>query len=1198
MALFDFVTHGFKKAKDDLIQSRFNVVNQVRGTIALAKPAIRQGVQRVQQTPKSEFFLPTAKAGYTGLQQLPTLNVAKKIQNPIGRVAATIGQDIINTPVRTGQAVGRIGQDFRQGTTTAPRLIGNVASIAETPLTFATFGSGAVVKSLIKQGGKGAVKLAVKEGAKTGAKVGGTFGLLQGLGANRESNNVFEQFIRSVPQAAGGALLGGVFGGGISAGSATFNKLVSSLTKKGVSQKQAISMVGGYLRDRATGKFARDKSLKEPIYYGELDKLGPISKRIENVVAAGEKRVGLQVRDINKDKLIQKGIGGKDIPGLPLGQKPPLLVDLTTKQQIQAQPLQVKPATMGGGQSSLPGSKVSSVKGLPIKPSQTPRIQAQQPLAQPKPLEVKPQAPTQVAGGTGGSSSIKKIEPQVKQLEVKSPILKVTGTPRIPVAKTNRVSPALLPKGQGSVSSKLNSQSKLPVRSLEEAERNSLFASKPRPNANLEGVLPKLQTQKVIQGKSPLQQSGQTALGQIPKVPGSSFDDIIRSSSTNVKNKVGIIDEYLRTPDRVYKKIGLEKEFGGLRQAEDAYLKELPIEINKITEWSKQVSPDASLRIFRYLDDQAPLTDPTELKVAREVKTYLEGWADRLGLPKDRRITNYITHIFDKDFITKEFDDDLAKLIQNKVAGSVYDPFTLERLGKLGYKEDVWQALDAYVKRGVRKVNFDPALEKVKAAAENLEISQFNYVKKNIDKVNMRPSELDTQIDNTIKQIFGYRFGARPVTALSKTARQWVFRATLGLNPASALKNLTQGANTYAKLGEKYTLIGYMKAIKNLATGSKELQDVGILKDNFIQDRTFNATKKFWEKVDKGLFIFFDTAEKINRGAAYFGAKSKALSAGKSEQEAIEFAKKIVRDTQFKFGALDTPPILQSDIGKTLLQFQSFSLKQAEFLGEMVQHKDIAGLLRWSAASLGMVYTVGKLIGMEPKDLIPTFRIGVPPTLKIPAEIGKALVNAPNKYGETSDETNPLMRVYKSDELRKSLPLLVPAGTQIKKTYEGLSSYNEGVSTTPTGRIRFKVDQTPGNLAKSAIFGQYSTEAGQKYIQNLGKSKSEILANDFKKLKTKEEKTALWNQYVKEGKITKENVSDIKKQFEDQRLEVRGKEKTIRGLPVQDGSRARAIIKEFDKLDTSAEKKALWNRYVELGIITKDVAKQLKGRLK
>src|SRR5262249_26172422 len=148
----------------------------------------------------------------------------------------------------------------------------------------------------------------------------------------------------------------------------------------------------------------------------------------------------------------------------------------------------------------------------------------------------------------------------------------------------------------------------------------------------------------------------------------------------------------------------------------------------------------------------------------------------------------------------------------------------------------------------------------------------------------------------------------------------------------SALRNLSQGVNTYAKLGEKYTAIGYTKLFSPAAR--EELVREGILNNGFIQDRAMSAAKRTMEKLDKGLFVFFDTAEKINRGSAYLGAKAKALRMGKTEAQAIEYAKQLVRDTQFSFGSVDTPVALRSDLAKTLGQFQSYTTKQLEFLGE------------------------------------------------------------------------------------------------------------------------------------------------------------------------------------------------------------------------------------------------------------------------
>jgi hypothetical protein len=516
-----------------------------------------------------------------------------------------------------------------------------------------------------------------------------------------------------------------------------------------------------------------------------------------------------------------------------------------------------------------------------------------------------------------------------------------------------------------------------------------------------------------------------------------SYNKIIIDSSTPVKYKVGLLD-YLRTPDRVLKKIGLGGVAKTLRQSYDNYLSELPDHLKIITDWSKQVSKESNQRIFKYLDGQTldiPLKGE-EIVVANEIKQYLSEWADRLGLPEDNKISHYITHVFDIGSIPKEFDEEVAKIIKDKVPGSVYDPFLLKRLGAKGYVEDTWKALDAYVKRAVRKANMDPALEQMKEAAKNLEITQLDYVKTLGDRINMRPTDWDTLLDNNIKQLIGYKLGQRPTNLITSFMRKLVYRGALGLNLGSAIKNLTQGVNTFAKLGPINTLNGYVKL---LTPGSgKELEEMGILRESFIEDRTISATKQLLQKVDTGLFYAFQLAEKINRGSAYYGAKYKALRMGVPEMEAIEYAKKIVRDTQFVFGSIDTAVALQGDIAKTLTQFGSFSVKQTEFLAEMLKNKEYAGLVRYILGSLLIVYTVGEVLNIKGKDFNPTTyfigqgnKFGNPPSLALPIEILKSVLNVPDQYGKQI----PLEK--KIDNIRYAGTSLIPGGVQISKILKG-----------------------------------------------------------------------------------------------------------------------------------------------------------------
>lgn len=556
--------------------------------------------------------------------------------------------------------------------------------------------------------------------------------------------------------------------------------------------------------------------------------------------------------------------------------------------------------------------------------------------------------------------------------------------------------------------------------------------------------------------------------------------DILPKANIPPSSKVNIID-YFRTPQKVLKKIGLENQGALLKQKYDDYLNELPKEISRVTEWSKRASdPDSSQRIFQYLDGQPAVLKPEEQQVAREIQSYLSSWADRLGLPKDKRVTNYITHLFDEDLIKKEFDPDFAKLITDRAPGSVYDPFLEKRMGGVGYKEDVWQALDAYIKRGVRKVNMDVALKPLKEASEKLDLESQKYIVKLGERVNLRPTEIDNLMDNFIKSTpVGYQFGARPTSVISKGIRQAVYRGTLGLNIGSAVRNLTQASNTYAELGEKNTIKGYVSLIKNF--NGKELEDVGVLRDDIVQDRVLNSVKKRWERIDKVLFFLFETAEKINRGAAYYGAKSKYLSEGLSEPEAVKRALQLVEKTQFRFGSVDTPvtPLLSSDLGKLASQFQSFGVKQAEFLSDKAIKKEYAGIARYIASNIFLVATVGKFIGLDYKDMIPFSsiatgqqKIGQTPAIQLVNEATRVK----DDYGQEIDAKQRIKN------LGKASLAFIPGGVQARKTFEGLDAVKRGFSPTKTGNVQYPVSKDTGTKVRAALFGKNNLPAAQEYF--------------------------------------------------------------------------------------------------------------------
>lgn len=749
-------------------------------------------------------------------------------------------------------------------------------------------------------------------------------------------------------------------------------------------------------------------------------------------------------------------------------------------------------------------------------------------------------------------------------------------------------------------------QSGIPIALTERQKNivaNSKFRDTPEPTAPpFEGSYGEVKVTEILARQAESIVHG----SDIP--PDVSMRELIEKTVTPVQKTVNHIDTYLRTPDRVMEKIGFGEEAKDLRRAMDSYWKELPKNLEKIGEWAKAVPAKSNIRIFKFLDGQAIDLTPDEHLVASEVKTWLREWADRLGLAQDDRVTDYITRIFDNGQSPAMFDEDLAKIIADKVPGSVYNPFTLRRLGAKGYRQDTWKALEAYVKRGTRKVHLDPVLERIQArtgqelATTPLEESQYKYIQKYIHNINMRPSDVDKGWDNLIKTIFtnktvakiyaGARkasfgilpeIGQRPVTSILRFLRQMTSRAMLGLNPGSALRNLSQGVNTYAVLGEKYTVIGYAKMLKRGAM--EELNNEGVLNASFIQDKQLSATKKALEKIDKMLYSFFEMAERINRGSAYFGAKSKALDAGKTEEEAVEYAKDIVRKTQFSFDSVDTPVGMGSDIVKTLLQFQTYTTKQTEFILGLAKDKNFLGLLRYAVAGMVFVYTVGKAFGMKPQELIPAFRFGAPPSWTIPIAVGGAIANVPDKYGNTLPLGKRAQNVGSA-----VLKAGVPAGTQINKTYQGYKAVQAGASLDAAGRKQFSVGGSLGKNIQSLAFGKYANSAADDHFNGI--TPAERAYSDLSKSKTP--KADLLNLAKKDPALVKQVLAIVKKRAAG----ITPEDDKVLNMGVASGQRARYVADKLNKLKTNQEKKAFLLLEVKKKIVTKEVLPQVLGLMK
>jgi hypothetical protein len=205
------------------------------------------------------------------------------------------------------------------------------------------------------------------------------------------------------------------------------------------------------------------------------------------------------------------------------------------------------------------------------------------------------------------------------------------------------------------------------------------------------------------------------------------------------------------------------------------------------------------------------------------------------------------------------------------------------------------------------------------------------------------PTGVDSAIRNTLQKM-----GHDPnlVNNAYSTINSVEALLKLGFNPASAGLHLAQTlAATYPVLGERYTAHGILNAYSSRY--QPLVHDLGIeATSNLLDIDSFQAYKggylggvtgpitlaKAGYKAlqDTGLFMFSKGVETARRVSA-IGAYEKAIDAGKSPQEARDYARDVMNRTQFNYSPADQS-IVMRNIPRPMGQFKNFTVKMAEFI--------------------------------------------------------------------------------------------------------------------------------------------------------------------------------------------------------------------------------------------------------------------------
>ena len=242
--------------------------------------------------------------------------------------------------------------------------------------------------------------------------------------------------------------------------------------------------------------------------------------------------------------------------------------------------------------------------------------------------------------------------------------------------------------------------------------------------------------------------------------------------------------------------------------------------------------------------------------------------------------------------------------------------------------------------------------------------SLAQYVKNYIRDVNGNPTTLEMTINNALnkselwKKYFIPHYGDRAALSLTNSITSRLGYLTLGFfNVSSALLNFSQLINAAGYLGEAGNLgkyfAKYMKGLKS-GDGTLSMRDLSILtkvgtlneigldsSSGYDQSRghTSNiAALNLLDRFGNWSMGIFQKTDALCRIATTLAAYDQAKAQGKSDAEAIKYAREINRKSNFDYSVADAPNIFRrgSVIAQLALQFRKYGIKELEVMADML----------------------------------------------------------------------------------------------------------------------------------------------------------------------------------------------------------------------------------------------------------------------
>lgn len=396
------------------------------------------------------------------------------------------------------------------------------------------------------------------------------------------------------------------------------------------------------------------------------------------------------------------------------------------------------------------------------------------------------------------------------------------------------------------------------------------------------------------------------------------------------------------------------------------------------------------------------------------------------------------------------------------------------------------------------------------------------------------------KIDRGVEETFG-----RKIYTICETAKKQVGSNMTGFNVRSALTNFASAIQGASKTNKIAFIKGTISSVNNIIHN-----DDLVNKSDFLTSRfgSKNLSQKLWQKVSNAGQIFMEgsdyfTANQIWR-SKYFENLSKGMTENQAIKNADDFSARIMGDRSK--GA--TAALFNSKTAGFLTQFQLEVNNQWSSL----IHDNKIDIQSGNKTGATVVFQLGQLAAMsylfnnfmksvtgsavmiDPIDLLKKIfnpddddkdfgeratevlgdvlddmpfasifnggRIPVGEAFKGGTTLFKTATNQTDSYGNKYKWSD-----VKDDIIESSFYWLLPTGYgQIRKSIKGAQMYSGKLPTsgsyTKSGNLRFSADESTKGKIKAVLFGQYSSEEAQKYVESGYKTISKNKIQEMKDL--------------------------------------------------------------------------------------------------